>query len=202
MCAVFRRPRLDDTAAVRGPALLPRVDAQNDRQLVHLELRRLEGGEIFRLDAQAVTAARVLLLESLKARLLRITQSSYVAFRERIGAQQLTLLAFPNFAVPEIVLAAARSDKWQLELLPAALLQNVTRQIVFTDAMRDDHDATFFRMVQTSLDLVVKKLIDTLQTLCVVAVFNFHRVWKACSNHSLRRMSRMSYAILSARSWP
>src|SRR5260221_8520337 len=105
MCAVFRRPRLDDTAAVRGPALLPRVDAQNDRQLVHLELRRLEGGEIFRLDAQAVTAAPGLLLERPKTRVLRITQSSDVAFLERIVAQQITLLSFPNFALPEIVLA-------------------------------------------------------------------------------------------------
>src|SRR6516162_10160349 len=57
----------------------------------------------------------VLLLESLKARLLRITQSSDVGFRERVRAQQLALLASPNFAVPEIVLAAARSDQWQLE---------------------------------------------------------------------------------------
>src|SRR5258708_15049016 len=98
MCAVFRRPRLDDTAAVRGPALLPRVDAQNDRQLVHLELRRLEGGEIFRLDAQAVTAARALLLERLKTRVLRITPSAYFAFRGRIRAQPLTLLSVPKLA--------------------------------------------------------------------------------------------------------
>src|SRR5258708_33085425 len=111
MCAVFRRPRLDDTAAVRGPALLPRVDAQNDRQLVHLELRRLEGGEIFRLDAQAVTAARVLLLERLKARLLRITQSSYVAVRERIWERQLTHLVFPNFRVPAMRPASRASRK-------------------------------------------------------------------------------------------
>src|SRR6516162_862943 len=60
--------------------------------------------------------------------------------------------------------------------LPAALLQNVTGQIVFADAMRNDHDASLFGTVQTSLNLVVKKAIDTLQTIGIVAVFDLDRV--------------------------
>src|SRR5262249_8983703 len=117
-----------------------------------------------------------LLIESLKARLLRATQPLNRTLREPIRAQQLTLLAFPKFAVPEIVCVGARSDQWQLEFQPAALLQYVTGQIVFANAMRNDHDATFFGIVQTGLDLVVKKIIDTLKPLGVVAVFNLDRV--------------------------
>src|SRR5260221_7284865 len=147
MCAVFRRPYLNYTKAVRGSALLPRIDAQNDRQLAHLQLRRQEGREIFGLNAQAVTAARILLLEGLKARLLRITQPFNVAFRERVRAQQLALLAIPDVAALKLVRAGARSDQRQLELLPPTFFQDVTREIVFADPMRNDHDATFFGMV-------------------------------------------------------
>jgi hypothetical protein len=99
MRAAFARPHLNDTVAVRGAALLSRFDAQNDRRVGH---PCRESGEEFCLDTQAVAATRVLLIESLKARLLRATQPLNVTLRERIRAQQLTLLAFPRFAVPEI----------------------------------------------------------------------------------------------------
>jgi hypothetical protein len=42
--------------------------------------------------------------------------------------------------------------------------------------MRDDYDATFFGMVQTSLYFVVKKIIDTFEALDVAAVFDLDRV--------------------------
>jgi hypothetical protein len=42
--------------------------------------------------------------------------------------------------------------------------------------MRNDYDATFFGMVQTSLDFVVKKIIDTFETLGVAAVLDLDRI--------------------------
>src|SRR5215471_9629823 len=99
MRAVLGRPRLNDTEAVRGAAFLTRFDAQNDRRVGHSQLRCRESGEEFCLDAQAIAATWVLLIESLKARLLRATQPSNVLFRKRVRPQQLTLLAFPDFTV-------------------------------------------------------------------------------------------------------
>src|SRR2546430_5350155 len=89
------------------------------------DIRRSAGekaGKEFCLDAQAVLASRVLLLQSLKAGLLRIAQPSNVLFRKRVRAQQLSLFAFPKLTLPEIVRARAQSDQRQLEVLPAALL--------------------------------------------------------------------------------
>src|SRR5262249_44418284 len=110
MHAAFGRPHLKHAVAVRGAALLPRFDAQNDRRVGHPQVCWREGREEFCLDAQAIVATRVLLIESLEARLLRATQLLNVTLRERIRAQQLPLLAIPDFAAAEIVRAAARSD--------------------------------------------------------------------------------------------
>src|SRR4029077_11643052 len=109
MRAVFRRPNLDDTKAVRGTCFLSRIDTENDWQVAELYLPR-EGGEVFGVDAQAVTAARVLLLESLEARLLRLAQAFNNGLRERVRAQQFALFARPDLAAGNLVRAPPPCD--------------------------------------------------------------------------------------------
>src|ERR671936_2567316 len=90
--------------------------------------------------------------------------------------QELPLFTTPDRTGAQLIDTRTRCEQRQFELLPATLFQDVTGQILFADAMRNDHDATLFRVVQTSLNLIVEELVHTLEPLGVITVFNLDRV--------------------------
>jgi hypothetical protein len=117
------------TAVARAP-LLAGVDRKHDGG-VRWRIFGPEKADMFGLDAQAVTLARILLLQRFKIRLLHSPQASNVPRRKRIWPRQLTLAARPNEAIASFVGASAGRNQGKLHQLPAALGQDVTRQIVF-----------------------------------------------------------------------
>ena len=84
----------------------------------------------------------ILLIQHLEAWKRRSLQTRKLLFADRIWTQQFSLFPRPALCVADAVDLCFRRDKRKRDVPPAVLRQDVTAEIKFAQAMRDDENTT------------------------------------------------------------